>query len=151
MPPTLRDTIDDFANTFAASILGALKSASLEELLALAGGGAAAPPAQSPARARRAKATRTAKAAAPVSAPKAARVVKTKGGRLRRRSAADIAKALAAVVALVKKNPKGLRAEQIRGQLKMESREMPRVLKEGLTKKLLKSRGQKRSTTYAAA
>jgi hypothetical protein len=28
---------------------------------------------------------------------------------------------------------------------------MPRVLKEGLTKKLLKSKGQKRSTTYTAA
>lgn len=55
------------------------------------------------------------------------------------------------MVALVKKNPKGLRAEQIRSQLKMESKEMPRVLKEGLTKKALKSRGQKRSTTYSAA
>ena len=32
----------------------------------------------------------------------------------------------------------------------MEAREMPRVLKEGLTKKVLRSKGQKRSTTYTA-
>jgi hypothetical protein len=32
----------------------------------------------------------------------------------------------------------------------MESKEMPRVLKEGLAKKVLKSKGQKRSTTYTA-
>ena len=55
------------------------------------------------------------------------------------------------MVDLVKKNPKGLRAEQIRAQLKMEAKEMPRILKEGLAKKTLKSKGQKRSTTYTAA
>ena len=43
----------------------------------------------------------------------------TSKGRLRRRSPAEIAMALTAVVELVKKNPRGLRAEQIRGALKM--------------------------------
>lgn len=43
------------------------------------------------------------------------------------------------------------RAEQIRAALKMESKEMPRVLKEGLAKKKLKAKGQKRATTYTAA
>jgi hypothetical protein len=33
----------------------------------------------------------------------------------------------------------------------MESKEMPRILKEGLAKKKLKSKGQKRATTYSAA
>ncbi|MGO9000315.1 MAG: hypothetical protein ACLQVI_43875 [Polyangiaceae bacterium] len=75
----------------------------------------------------------------------------TSKGRLRRRSPAEIAKALTAVVELVNKNPRGLRAEQIRTQLKMVAKEMPRVLKEGLAKKALKSKGQKRSTTYTAA
>jgi hypothetical protein len=75
---------------------------------------------------------------------------KAKPGRLARRSLADIAKALSAVVALVKRNPKGLRAEQIRTELKMDAKEMPRVLKEGLAKKALKSKGQKRATTYTA-
>jgi predicted HTH transcriptional regulator len=75
----------------------------------------------------------------------------TRTGRLKRRSADDIAKALDRVVALVKKHKAGLRAEEIREQLKMQSKEMPRVLKDGLAKKKLKSKGQKRATTYMAA
>jgi hypothetical protein len=45
------------------------------------------------------------------------------------------------VVALVKSKKDGLRAEQIRSALKMEAKEMPRVLKEGLAKKKLKAKG----------
>ncbi len=45
----------------------------------------------------------------------------------------------------------GLRAEQIRVALKMQSKEMPRVLQQGLAKKKLKSRGRKRATTYFSA
>jgi hypothetical protein len=33
----------------------------------------------------------------------------------------------------------------------MDRKEMPRVLHEGLTKKALKSKGQKRATTYSAS
>jgi len=33
----------------------------------------------------------------------------------------------------------------------MGKKEMPRVLKEGLATKVLKSKGQRRSTTYSAA
>jgi Fic family protein len=69
---------------------------------------------------------------------------------LLRRSPAEILRALARVVALVKASKAGLRAEQIRAQLDMEAKEMPRVLKEGLAKKALKSKGQKRATTYTA-
>ena len=74
-----------------------------------------------------------------------------KSGRLARRSIEDITKALDQVVALVKGKKDGLRAEQIRAALKMQSKEMPRVLKEGLDKKKLKAKGQKRATTYFAA
>jgi hypothetical protein len=73
-----------------------------------------------------------------------------KSGRLPRRSAEAIAKALDQVIALVKKHKDGLRAEEIRANLGMASKEMPRVLKEGLTKKKLKAKGQKRATTYTA-
>jgi hypothetical protein len=51
----------------------------------------------------------------------------------------------------VKKHKAGLRAEQIRAQLGMQAKEMPRVLAEGLSKRKLKRRGQKRATTYTAA
>jgi Fic family protein len=70
---------------------------------------------------------------------------------LQRRSPADIARALDAVVILVRKSKAGLRSEEIRKALKLDVREVPRVLKEGLAKKKLKSKGQKRATTYFAA
>jgi len=76
---------------------------------------------------------------------------KAKGGRLARRTPADIAKALGEIVALVKTKKAGLRSEEIRKALKLDVREVPRVLKEGLTKKKLRSKGQKRATTYFAA
>ena len=51
----------------------------------------------------------------------------------------------------MKSNKSGLRSEQIRDKLAMVSKEMPRVLKEGLSKKVIKSKGQKRSTVYSVA
>jgi hypothetical protein len=45
---------------------------------------------------------------------------------------------------------KGLRAEEIRKTLRLDVREVPRVLKEGLRTKKLKSKGQKRATVYSA-
>ena len=154
----LRSTIDNFAKTFASSIVAAIKGASLDEILTLTG--AEAPAARR--RPGRPRGTTTAKPApkpavgtvvrpAPARKPTSAPAKKTARGRLPRRSPADIAKALDRVVAVVKKNPKGLRAEQTRAELKMDAKEMPRVLKEGLSKKVLKSKGQKRSTTYTAA
>jgi hypothetical protein len=43
-----------------------------------------------------------------------------------------------------------MRAEEIRSKLGMESKEMPRILKEGLAKKKLTAKGNKRATTYFA-
>jgi hypothetical protein len=62
----------------------------------------------------------------PQRAPAAAR---SKGGRLARRSLEDIAKTLASIVSLLKGKKAGLRSEQIRAALKLDKREMPRVLK----------------------
>jgi Fic family protein len=96
---------------------------------------------------RKAPAAKKAVAATDAAPAKAA----GKPGRLPRRSPADIAKTLAKVVALVKSDSGGLRAEQIRERLGVTQKEMPRVLKEGLSTKALKSKGVKRSTTYTAA
>jgi hypothetical protein len=156
MTNALRSSIQQLASTFAAAVVSAIRGANLDDILSLAeSGGGAESSAPTRSRTRRTTATATAKKAAPAApaaaAPSAGPARKSKGGRLRRRSAEDIAKALAQVVSLVKTKKGGLRAEQIRAQLKMESKEMPRILKEGLSKKVLKSRGQKRSTTYTAA
>jgi hypothetical protein len=61
------------------------------------------------------------------------------------RMEATLAKVLAAVRAT---RGKGLRAEEIRKQLGLDVREVPRVLKEGLRTKKLKAKGQKRATVY---
>jgi hypothetical protein len=133
----LRSSLNALAASFANAVLDAIRGASLEELLAESGGGARRPSGRPSARSKPAS----------TSGPRSAR----KPGRLKRRSGADIAKALDQVIALVKTKKDGLRAEQIRAALKMQSKEMPRVLKEGLAKKKLRSKGQKRSTTYFAA
>jgi len=200
MTNVLRSAISDLAATFAASIVTAIRSSNLEDLLGLSGGDAPAPVRRGPGRPPKAPGgtgtgnlakvagggsgtsgltaggggqpdplavPATGKAKAPTRktaarrapAAKQAATAKTsttakkpaKPGRLPRRSPAEIAKALAKVVALVKSDTGGLRAEQIRERLGMTPNEMPRVLKEGLAKKVLKSKGAKRSTTYTAA
>jgi hypothetical protein len=135
--PTLRSALDSLAATFANAVVDAIRAASLQELLAESGGG----PRRGPGRPPKSKAEPTTRVAPGARKP----------GRLARRSPEDIAKALDQVVALVKGKKEGLRAEQIRAALKMQSKEMPRVLKEGLAKKKLKAKGQKRATTYTAA
>ena len=133
---TLRSTLRDLADSFASSVVQAIRGASLDELLAEAGGGVR----RGLGRPRRSTAAPTTSAT-----PRA-----HESGRLPRRSPEQIAKALDQVIALLKGKKDGLRAEQIRAALKMQSKEMPRVLQEGLAKKKLKAKGQKRATTYTA-
>lgn len=158
MSNALRTQIEMFASQFATHVMKAIRSASLEDILYESGGapGESASPRRRPGRPRkmegRSPATAAAHGVTREAGPRAhaAPAKRTKSGRLLRRSPAEILRALARVVALVKASKAGLRAEQIRAQLDMEAKEMPRVLKEGLAKKALKSKGQKRATTYTA-
>jgi hypothetical protein len=130
--PTLRSNLNAIASSFADAVLEAVRGASVEELLgngtnhraAVRSNGST----KSPARAASSRSS----------------------GRLPRRSTEDIAAALDKITALVKKHKGGLRAEQIRVELRMQPKEMPRVLKEGVSTKRLKTKGQKRATTYFA-
>lgn len=127
----LHSQLGSLAGSFATAVLEAIKGASLEELLS-----------ESRAPVSRAR---------PEPSNGASRPVRPRSsGRLARRSTQDIAKALEQVVALVKKHKDGMRAEQIRQELGMQAKEMPRVLQEGRSKKKLRTRGQKRATTYHA-
>jgi hypothetical protein len=129
---TLRSQLTDLAQSFADNVIAALRGASLEELLGDRKGRSLTP-------------------AANDGEDRTAPARRAKPGRLPRRSAEDIAKSMELVSKLVKSNPKGMRAEQIRKTLGLDVREMPRILKEGLAKKKLKAKGQKRATTYFAA
>jgi hypothetical protein len=134
------------AATFAAEVIAAIRGASLQEILTetrssngIARRGPGRP------RGSSTKTTNT-KGTSPSSTS-----VRTSKGRLHRRSPEELAKALDQVVSIVKASKEGLRAEQIRKKLGMQRKELPRVIKEGLSKKQLKSKGQKRATTYLAA
>jgi hypothetical protein len=129
MATALHSRLSALADNFANTVLDAIRGAPLEELLG-GGSGRSSP-------VRRAKAN-----------PKPARA--SSSGRLKRRSPEDIASALEHVHGLLKRHKDGLRAEQIRDTLRMQSKEMPRVLAEGLAKRKLKKKGQKRATTYFA-
>jgi hypothetical protein len=135
---SLRSTLDSLATSFAGAVLDAIKGASLQELLAESAGA----PKRGPGRPRG--------PAARVAAPAAARNPRV-AGRLARRSPEEIARTLEKIQGLLKGKKAGMRSEEIRAALQLDVREMPRVLKEGLAKKKLKSRGQKRATTYTTA
>ena len=138
----IQSQIQILARSFVDQVVEILRGASLRDLVSHEGGaggglsnGRSGRTASSPAT--------SAPAAAP---PRAARA----SGRLPRRSSGEIQAALDKIVALLKKNKEGLRAEEIRSSLGMLAKEMPRILKEGLATKKLTSKGQKRATTYFA-
>jgi hypothetical protein len=135
----LRSALSILASNFASAVLDAIKIASLDEL-ASGSAGPAAPGRRGPGRPRGSGTSRS-----PGASPRPKRTPKA---RLARRSPEQIAKAVERVVALVKKSKDGLRSEQIRAELRLDKRELPRVLGEGLAKKMLKSKGQKRATRY---
>ena len=126
MPTSLRQHLNELASSFANGVLAAIRTASIEDLLAESGS------------ARRLPGIRGA-AAGP--APRST-------GRLPRRSAQDIGRVLDRIAGLLKSSPKGLRAEEIRQRLNLLSKELPRPLKEGLASGRLGKSGNKRATTY---
>jgi hypothetical protein len=133
MASQLQNRIAALAASFVDSVLDQVKSSSLEDLVGAGGSGSRG------ARGHRASAARTSSlSSAPV----------TPAGRLRRRSAEDIAKVLEVVVSLLGSRKNGLRAEQIRTELNLQAKELPRSLRQGLARKKIRAAGQKRATTY---
>lgn len=129
----LKSTIEGLANEFAMSIISALRAASIDELTGVTGLGA------------RVGGRSGRPAMAPAGGPKRGR-----GGRLGRRSTADIGRMVDSIVSLLQKHPEGLRAEQIREALSCQAKELPRPLADALTEGRISKTGQKRATTYFA-
>ena len=132
MSTPLRQRLSHIASSFASDVLSTIRGASLEDLLS----------ASSPGRGNvDASLLRT--------GAMGARVGRTRrGGRLRRRSLRDIGQVVETIVELLKQSPGGLRAEQIREQLGLLAKELPRPLKEALSSGKVSKTGQKRATTY---
>src|SRR5579859_5002036 len=134
MATSLRRRLGELASGFASEVLDLIRGSSLDELLAESrvertqGGG------------RRPGGSRAAS-----HEPPAAR---HRGVRLPRRSSTDVAKVVDRIVSLLRRHGGGLRAEQIREELGIVAKELPRPLKEGLDSRRLAKSGQKRATTY---
>jgi hypothetical protein len=143
----LHTRLNDLASSFTDGVLHAIRSASLDELLAESGGGRSAPVGRRP---RAGGGGGGGGAAAVVAAAASPKTKTTRSGRLARRSPEQIAEAIDQVVNLVKKSKAGLRSEEIRKQLSLDVREVPRILRTAVASKKLKSKGQKRATTYSA-
>jgi hypothetical protein len=129
MPTSLRNRLNGLASSFAASVLDAIRGASLAELISGSSGAGSRSVARDTVR----------------SAPAGGR---RRRGRLPRRSAGDIAHVVEKIVSLLKQHTGGLRAEQIREKLSLQAKELPRPLKEALDTGRLSKSGQKRATTY---
>lgn len=138
----LRTTLANLANDFAAGVLDAIRTASLAEILAESGSAG-----RRGARGRRGAEGASALVGSAVRAAGRGRSA-GRGGRLSRRSAEDIQDMVERICTLLARHPKGLRAEQIRDALGVQSKELPRPLAEGLSGKRLAKRGEKRATTY---
>lgn len=136
----LRSQLDALASSFATEIIAVIRSSSLHELVGTNGHQAA-------------NGRRSGVVLGGGGQPNPLSVAKkrSKPGRFPRRSAEEIAEMLGKIVLLVKTHKEGMRAEEIRSALGMQSKEMPRILKQGIATKKLTTKGQKRATTYFAA
>ncbi|HSO36937.1 MAG TPA: hypothetical protein VLT33_30645 [Labilithrix sp.] len=138
----LRSTIEALASQFASSVLEALRSASIDELVDVAGSSGGA---------RRGPGRPRASASAPSPEAESGPRRRGRGGRLGRRSAGDITRMIESIVGALQKASAGLRAEQIRETLGVEAKELPRPLAEAISTGRITKSGQKRATTYFAA
>jgi hypothetical protein len=141
---TLKSKIASLADSFAAGVLAAIRSASLDEILAGGGASGAAPAKRGPGRPRKVAAESAPAAAAPKPAKRG------KGGRLARRSPSDIEHVIGLIVAKLGEHKDGLRSEQLQKELKLDKKEITGPLNQALAAKKITKKGQKRSTTYFA-
>ena len=146
MPSSLDSTLHDLAEKFASSVMEELRSVTLDELMEGAD--------RAPIRKQSARFPKGALVARDEEEEGSALPGSFDRGAAEPAPAqppVDAAKALDLVTKLVRANPKGLRSEELRKMLGLQAMEMARVLKEAMAQKKLKSRGQKRATTYFAA
>jgi hypothetical protein len=143
----LRTTLDHLASVFASSVLDAIRGASLQEILAESAGGAGGGRRGGRSRLEASVVSETGSHLGAPSSPAGAR---RRRGRLARRSAGDISQIVDSIVSLLERRPDGLRAEQIRAELGLEAKELPRPIAEALAGKRINKQGQKRATTYFA-
>lgn len=136
---TLRAQIDRLAAQFAGNIIDALRGASLDDLMAIAGN----------------RGNGTARRGRPPAGGGGGTLEggsprRGGNGRLGRRTQDDIGRMIDRIQELLEKSAGGMRAEQIREALGVEAKELPRPLADALAAGRITKSGQKRATTYFA-
>jgi hypothetical protein len=109
--PHLNSSIQSLAESFATSVIQAIRASSLQDILRETSGGKAEP-------------ARPAGKRGPGRPPSAS------SGRLQRRSEKDITAVADRIVAFVKQHKEGRRAEQIRAELGIDKKEWARPLED---------------------
>jgi len=130
---SIQETIQSLAADFAASVLAAIREATLEEIVELKVAGTSTPSSK--------------RATAPTASHKSV-PARASSGRLARRSDEDVAKVVDRICALLAKAKDGLRAEVLREKLGVEAKELPRPIAQALKEKRITKSGNKRATTY---
>ncbi len=146
----LRTTLDHLASVFASSVLDAIRGASLQEILAESAGSAGGGRRGGRSRLEASVVSDGGHGGVHTGAPSSPAGARRRRGRLARRSAGDISQIVDSIVSLLERRPDGLRAEQIRAELGLEAKELPRPIAEALAGKRINKQGQKRATTYFA-
>jgi len=140
--PDLQNQVEQIVAEAAARITALVQQAAIDSIAstlgALSGTVAKAPPASRAAPSRRAAAT---------PAPRAARGRRPKGEK---RPAGEIEATMKKVGDFIAKNP-GLRIEQINQQLGTKTKELALPLRKLIAGKVIKTKGEKRATTYYPA
>lgn len=134
---TLQSRIQALSAAFADSIIAALRETSISELTSAAGVGGGGRGKHVHSISENIEETPT---------PRAAKAKKT--GRLARRSEEDIAKVVEEILVVVKKHPEGIRAEELREELGLDKKEMPKPMLVALANGSLRKEGEKRATVY---
>ncbi len=129
----LQTTIQNLAADLAANILNAVRSASLEEIGGMLGGGASV------------KTSRIAASAEPKAAKPGRKSGKGSGVK---RSPEVIEQIIGEVVANLKSNPDGIGSEHLQKALSIEKKDIVGPITQALAQGLIKKSGQKRATRY---
>jgi hypothetical protein len=133
----LRQVIERQAMDFATNIVRALRGASLDELINVTDRAGSFGPGTAK--------TKPVTLVVPEGRGRRAAGVR---GRLGRRSVEEIEKTLQDIVQVLGRHPQGLRAEELKNELGLDKRELPRPLSDGVKAGLLTKAGRKRATTY---
>lgn len=133
---TLQSRIQALSAAFADSIIAALRETSISELTSAAGVGGGG-------RGKHVHSSSEDIEETPTK-PRAAK----KTGRLARRSEEDILKVVEEILVVVKKHPEGIRAEELREELGLDKKEMPKPMLVALANGSLRKEGEKRATVY---